>query len=401
MMYLIEGEQVDSVELKCLVVSRGVKVDKAVYKQYAQVSRLDINPLCCNVMLLRDGTIVQLTDTGFHLKYLSGILSWNTLKLLKYASELSTPFSLRLLDGQVALFHKQEFVDYVRFLSYTDFYHQKTSRGTPFMGNAVLQGSDWVSFQCLWPCEFAASGKSCEFCFSGAEFEARAKKGKPLGDALSAKDFMDIVTYAAVNDGVSAMQLTGGSTFEAQKENLYIMKYLESLQKSSVFLDEVFLYITPPKNLSFIDDYFELGATRIACSIEVWDLELAAKITPGKIDYSTRNGYLRALNFIAEKYGPGRAYSNFIIGIESFESLRFGAIYLAERGIIPSASVWMPMGRPVMGSMKAPELDYYRRVKELFSEIYIKFNLRPIDHNGLNVCIERDIYQYALRGQEV
>lgn len=71
--------------------------------------------------------------------------------------------------------------------------------------------------------------------------------------------------------------------------------------------------------------------------------------------------------------------------------MKEGATYLAERGIIPSDSIWMPFGKPVMGSIKAPDLDYFRAVKEIFGELYIKYNLMPAGVCGLNVCMEKDI----------
>ena len=68
--YIIDGKKINSVELKCLVVSRGMKVDNAVYRAFSKSSRLDVNPLACNCLILSDGTIVQLTDMAFHLKLL-------------------------------------------------------------------------------------------------------------------------------------------------------------------------------------------------------------------------------------------------------------------------------------------------------------------------------------------
>ena len=68
---------------------------------------------------------------------------------------------------------------------------------------------------------------------------------------------------------------------------------------------------------------------------------------------------------------------------------------MAERGIIPVASVWMPFGKPVMGSMKAPDLDFYRAVKEMLAELYIKNDLEPAGGCGLNVCVDRDIWRWA------
>jgi hypothetical protein len=159
--YTIDGLRVDSVELKSLVISRGMKVDNEVFRRYKNTARLSANPLCCNCFLLSDATVVQLTDTNFHLRYLSGILSWDNLRLLKYMGDLETPFSLRMLDDRPVLFHNSTALDTVSFPPASGFYQQKTSAGLAFVGNAVLQGLDWVAFQCLWPCEYAAAGQPC------------------------------------------------------------------------------------------------------------------------------------------------------------------------------------------------------------------------------------------------
>lgn len=396
--YKIDGQLIDSIELKCLVVSRGLKVQNSVYRQFSEKYRLDMNPLTCNCLILSDGTIVQLTDMGFHLKYLGGMLSWSNLKLLKYASELGTPFRIDVLDGKPALMYKNEFLDFVTFPEKTDFFSQKTSRGTPFIGNAVLQGVDWVAFQCLWSCEYAAAGKPCQFCFSGADFEALEKNGKPQPQALAASDVAEIVKYAIENVGCNSIQITGGSTFSGVSESEYIRGYLSAIEEQvgrRSITGELLLYITPPREEKLIDEYFRLGASRIACSLEVWDSERAKLITPGKMEFTTRKRHLDIMEYTVQKYGVGKAFSNFIIGLESFETLKEGASYLAERGIIPTASIWMPMGKPVMGTMKAPDIDYYRRVKELFAELYCKYDLEPAECCGLNVCMERDIWRYG------
>ncbi|MDR0915651.1 MAG: hypothetical protein LBN02_00440 [Oscillospiraceae bacterium] len=396
--YVFGKYDIGSVELKCMLVSRGVRADRDVYRRFSREFRLDVSPLTCNCVILSDGTIVQMTDMKFHLQYLNGALSWDNLKLLKYASELGTPFRLRLYEDRPALFYNAEFIDFVTLPDYTDFYRQRTASGLPFIGNAVLQGVDWVSFQCLWPCEFAAEGKPCEFCFSGAEFETLTKKGKPQPNAVTPDDFAEIVEYALDNTSARNVQITGGSTFSGTAESAHISAYLRAINEriGRERVGDILLYITPPNDLSLIDEYFSLGTSRIACSIEVWDETLAAQITPGKIAFTTRKRHLDALEYATATFGKSAAFSNFIIGIEPFESLREGATYLAERGVIPTASVWMPMGRPVMGSMRAPDADYYRRVKELFAELYAKYELEPPGACGLNVCVERDIWQLTV-----
>ncbi len=396
--YKIDNQNIDSVELKCMVVCKGVKVDRDVYEEYSKKYRIDISPLACNCFMLSDGTVIQMTDMKFHLRYLNGVLSWDNLKLLKYASELGTPFSIKLDEGKAALFYDNELIEYIKFFKKTDFYRQKTASGLPFIGNAVLQGCDWVAFQCLWNCDYAVSGQPCQFCFSGAETCAKALKNKKLKESFPDSDMSEIVDYAIKNTDAGSIQITGGSTFDSVTESELIKKYLLAIDKKTGIKNipgEILLYITPPSDTKYLDEYFSLGISRIACSIEVWDEKLAEVITPGKIKYTTRKRHLDILQYIAEKYGPGKAFSNFIIGLESIETLTEGASYLAQRGIIPSASVWMPMGKPVMGSMKTPDIDYFRRVKEAFAGFYQKYKLEPAGSCGLNVCIERDIWRYS------
>jgi hypothetical protein len=383
MTYRINSCTIDHIDLKCLLISRGVKVDGAVYKKHKTTSRLNVNPLCCNTMLLSNGTVVQLTDTKFHLRYLSGMLKWDKLRLLKYISELGTPFTLRMDGDDTVLYHENKAIDTVSFPPYSGFYTQKTRSGTPFVGNAVLQGLDWAAFHGLWGCEYGANGLQCQFCFSGGE-----KRRK-----LPTNDLTDIISYAIINDGITNVQLTGGSTYDSRTEAEHITGYLQAMNGMTEKLTgEVLLYITPPNDTALIDEYFTLGASRIGCSLEVWDEERAKIITPGKISVTGRDRHLRTMEYISDKYGKGKAFSNFVIGIEDFGTLEQGAVYLSERGIIPTASVWMPMGRPVMGGMTPPNVDYYKRVKELFAMLYDKYGLEPTVSRGLNVCVERDIW---------
>ena len=394
----VGGQKVDSVELKCLVVSRGLKIDREVYRERGKDFRIYPNALTCNCFRLPDGTIVMATDLGFHLSTLSSMFSWDNLKLFKYMSDMTTDYRISLLDGQPMLLYQGEAVTLVELMPNSDFYQQKTGSGMPYAGNAVLQGCDWVAFQCLWPCDFACAGKPCQFCFSGGQFEALARRHKPMPFIPSPQDVSEVVLYAVEHDGVNSMQLTGGSTFQSETEEKYITGYLRGMAESgarAALKNELLLYITPPERHDVIDRYFGMGASRIACSLEVWDNKLAESITPGKRSYITKQRYLDALTYIAEKYGPGKSFSNFIIGLEPFETLREGATYLAERGVIPSASVWMPFGKPVNGSMKPASLEYFRKTKEMLAELYLKYDLEPAGCCGLNVCVERDIWRDA------
>ncbi len=121
----IESTEVDSVDLKSWVVTKGVKVQPQVYKCFSNSKRLSKNPLACNSFMLSDQTIVQLTDLSFHLSYLTGVLSWSQLKLLRYASQLQTPWIIDVIDEKPALFYKKQLIDYITFFPKSGFYNQK------------------------------------------------------------------------------------------------------------------------------------------------------------------------------------------------------------------------------------------------------------------------------------
>ena len=396
--YTFANYDVDSVELKCLLISRGMKIDKEIYKKFGKTNRIYPNALTCNCVLLPDDTVVMATDLGFHLQTLASMFSWDNLKLLKYMNEMKTDFRLSLSGEAPVLFHGNEEICEVKLLPKSNFYSQKTSSGMPFMGNAVLLGLDWVAFQCLWPCDYACEGKPCQYCFSGGQFEALAKKNKTMPPVPTSLDVAEVVKYAIENDGANSLQITGGSTFDSETEGKYITDYLEKINEV-VGIDkisgELLLFITPPEKYDLIDRYFSLGATRIICSIEVWDDERAQVITPGKRGYTTKERHLKTLEYIANKYGPGKALCNLIIGLESLETFKEGATWLAQRGIIPNASVWMPFGKPVMGSLTPPDLDFYRAANSILSELYVKYDLEPEKGYGTNTCIERDIWNAA------
>ena len=211
------GQTIDQIELKCLLVSRGLKIDKEVYKTMGRDHRIYPNALTCNCLLLPDGTICMATDLGFHLSTLSSMFSWENIKLFRYMNDMTTDFKI-VMDGQLpVLLYKDKVVTPVDFLPKTAFYGQKTTSGMPYAGNAVLQGRDWVAFQCLWPCDYACAGKPCQYCFSGGQFEALARRNKPMPFIPSPQDVSEVVLYAVEHDGVNSMQCGAAGYAESQR----------------------------------------------------------------------------------------------------------------------------------------------------------------------------------------
>jgi len=395
--YNLGGQTINSVELKSLLISKGVKVNKKVYQVYGREFRVSSNPLTCNSIILKDGTIVQLTDLSFHMDYIRSVMSWDMLKQLKFWPQLITPFTLDISEGNAAcLSYKGQPVTEVDFPRYSSFYKKITQSGLPYLGNAVLQGNDWLSFQCLWPCDYACAGEPCQYCYSGGLFDYYTRKKKELPKFPSPQDAAEIVEFALQTEKCAhSIQITGGSTFNTRAECELILEFLKAIYgrvRRNEITGEIVVYMTPPTDPADVDKIFEAGVDRISCSLEIWSEKLAEAIMPGKMKYTGRKRHLECLNYIAEKYGPNKACSNLLIGVEPLESALAGAAYLAAMGVVPIASVWIPFGRPVMGSMSGQDLDYYRNFINGLAGIYAKYNIVPPGGTGLNVCICRDTF---------
>jgi len=90
----IQGTTVDSVVLKALLVSHGIRVSKEIYRKFSESFRLSTDPLRCNTIILPDFTVVQLTDLAFHMEYIKKAISWSAIKQLRYLNQMRTPFAL-------------------------------------------------------------------------------------------------------------------------------------------------------------------------------------------------------------------------------------------------------------------------------------------------------------------
>ena len=395
--YWFQGTEIDSIDLKSLIVSRGVNVEDEVYRQFQIKFRINPNPVTCNCLILPDQTIAQLTDVPKHLKYLGETLFLGSPNQTMTSVERWKPLDLNVTESASAVlsFDGKE-ITTVGFPKRSDFYEQKTSSGLPFIGNASLQGADTVSFQSLWPCEIAREGNACQFCLSGGITEQLARFGNPEPKMPTARDVAEIVDFA-VNGEMAAdcIQLDGGYTKNSQTECHRMVEFLNEID-SSVGLDKIrdtLVFTSPPTDPEMLDQVFDAGADHVVFSPGVWDEKLASIITPGQIKHLPRKRYMDALKYVAMEYGPNRACSVFIIGVEPVESFLSGAEALAKDGIVAMASLWIPFGRAVMASEKPPNVDYYRKVKVGLAEIYDKYGIVP-PSASFNTHIDYDIWHH-------
>jgi hypothetical protein len=301
-------------------------------------------------------------------------------------------FSLRLENRKPVLFEEGTPVTEVTFPVASAYYRQKTSAGNPFGSIAVLEGRSTLAFFYLWSCEYIKTRETCSFCFQVMADMAGYNLPSP-----SKSEVAEIIKWAIENAGVQEIQLTGGTLFGGSSECRRYAELLRTIDRE-VGLDriksEIYCYVTAPKNPQDVDQIFEAGADRVGHDLHVWNPELHARFAPGHARHVTRAGQLRALEHIANEFGPNKAFSAFVAGLEPLDEMLEGAEYLASRGIVPAFSVWMPTPGSISVDSKPPGLDYYRQARREFARLYKTYQLHPPGAPaGSHVSLCHDIYR--------
>ena len=374
-LFNLDGQSVDVLDLKTLLITRGLSVPEEITTRFGGTHRLapTSNPFACNCLLLPGGVPAHMFHVG-----------------------PDADFSLAVdAAGGPWLTYRDQPVTPVDFPPATRFYQQQTRGRFPFGMMAVLQGLDVVSFPYLWPCQFALGGQPCHFCYQGNMTLAMKQARQALPSIGSPDDVAEVIEYCVREDGVRDVLLTGGSEVDSAcgevPQAVDILAAIERRMGLHTIPGEIYVYTSAPKDPAAVDALFAAGMDRVAYDLNVWDEAIFEQACPGISRHVGRKQQLRALEYAADRHGPNKVCSAFVIGIEPLESLLAGAEYVAQRGIVPLFSIWMPHIRPVRGSTTPPDLDYYRHARHGFAGLFAKYRLKPPGASGLNVCMCRDL----------
>lgn len=367
----LQGERVDALDLKCMLVSAGMQYPHRVHDALAGTVRLESpsNPYACNCVILPGEVAVHLNNNP------------------------ESPFGLDVDEGgAVWLYHLGERVAPVGFPKPSAYNEQETARGLPYGSMAVLEGDGVLAFFYMWPCDYVMTGETCRFCFQVMADMAGFQLPSPTPDEVA-----EIIAWGIEHAGVKQIQLTAGTRFATSTECAQYAELLRHID-ARVGLDrvpsEIYCYMTAPKDPRDVDQVFAAGADRVAHDLHVWDSTLHAEHAPGHARKVGREAQLRALEHIANTQGPNKAFSAFVAGLEPVDSMLEGAAYLASRGIVPAFSVWMPTPGSTSENRRPPGAEYYRAARRGFAELYQQYGLRPPGiPAGSHVSLCHDIYR--------
>jgi hypothetical protein len=377
--YVVDGQVLNSLDLKVLLIGNGMQVDDEVCEPLQATCRSprDVRKRRrSGALMLPDGMMVGIADVG-----------------------PASPFRLKLgSNGAPCLTHREKFLAEVAFPPATALLEQTTSRGVPFHELVGMQGWDVLVFAYLWPCEFAKAQKACKFCHCGNTTQQAASEGRTEDFVASPADVAEIV-HCAVNVERCArhLQITGGSTFNPSEEierYVAILRAIDQVAGRANIPGEVLVYTTPPADPKEVDKLFAAGTGRVLCDMEFWDQACLRQMSPGKAQWTGPQRALDTLLHIARTHGPNRACSEFVVGFEPVESILAGAEFLASHGVVPIPTTWHRHGTPDPGFSVAPGLEYFRALRKGMAAIYDKYQVEPFGDRGFNVNISRDIWNH-------
>lgn len=263
-------------------------------------------------------------------------------------------------------------------------YDQELLNGAKASNIAQKLGTDGIGVVPNNACSYFGSGAECRFCeivpnYVATRTNRTAKK--------SVDQMAEAIALAAAQDpAMRYLFLTTGN--DPTYDETY-GRYIELLQKIHPLMEEknitTFDVLMPPDDFSLIERVHEAGLNAITFNLEVWDTQLFSIMTPGKTSYG-RERMLAALDRAVDIFGHGKALTNLIYGIQSYEFgnplwkfdpkreeevLLGGIDKLLQRGILPTHTIYHTAGVNTIGaiqldaeSMLSYHLKYATRARE-------------------------------------
>lgn len=259
----------------------------------------------------------------------------------------------------------------IELVSRPDFYRKYTSSQIPMTRIGVTRGLDLLSISYNTYCPLFESTEECQFCSVDLAYEKHEVEilNRP-------EDVSEVASEAFKSGAVRHFVLTGGYILSDEKRIDRVKTVIEAI-RNGIALSTVpgVASLVPPRNLKLMDRLYDAGIDWVSHNIEVYDPKLFAKICPGKQRYVGRDGWLKALEYSTQVFGHNKVRSNFIAGLEPFDTLVKGAEDLASKGVVPTYNIWMPYVGARL-PVPPPDNEFCWQVGEAFNDIYHKYGLK-------------------------
>lgn len=241
--------------------------------------------------------------------------------------------ALRLLadssrEGGVLIQEGEKILSKATILSAPEWYSQKV--GKLDITQILTAHNKQLAGAVFEDCSLFARGDYCKFCAMHHSLKRRVpeliKKSPQL--FLTALEKIPLEQY-------NGLTLNGGMTTSSGRGMELIEPVVREIHRVYPKLP-IAVEMTPPSDLSFIDNLAEAGVSSLMMNLECWDEGVRRDIISGKNYLCPRNSYLAAFDRALKVLGFGKVTTCFVVGSESVESLKKGIIAAVECGAIPS-----------------------------------------------------------------
>ena len=246
-------------------------------------------------------------------------------------------------------------VEFVRAHAWQSF---RTSDGGSYYDAGVEQLGDMLVVNLTPGCEYFLTRSRCGFCGYGRFGPRSHALGQLPGvvppAALTLARLQEVLEFAAATGEARHVYIVGGSVLSPEQE---AERYLPVVEVSRKAVGDR-LHVTCGSGAvdrHGSERFRDAGADSCCYNLETWHAATFEAVCPGKSKYVGRERWIQALTDAVDVFGWGQVASAFVAGVEllppgpclsaedTLASIREGAAFLLDRGIMPLYSPLWPV----------------------------------------------------------
>ena len=305
-----------------------------------------------------------------------------------------SPWTLRYNaeKNETLLFYKEKSGLKVQFNQQPCFYGKSLQNGLMSENVGVMYGPHILSLFSRGWCYFFTKELSCKFCSLKA---TRNLVGKNNVLTISPNNAAEVTKLALSLDKERILYINhcAGSHKDHDlgvKLQIDILKAIKPLVPPEI---RQHMMTMPPNDFRLFKTLRENGLGSLNMAIEVFDKKLFKNICPGKEKFFGYEKFLEAFGAAIKVFSNNTLYANFVGGLESLSSMAMGFEYFGKKGVAPSINVFHPDPKSVFYKKPRPSIEYLFEMVKAQSEIYSKYNFKPIfPIGGTRNSLDTEVY---------
>lgn len=243
-------------------------------------------------------------------------------------SQIPVPLKIRVNDSGLVILENDEEIGKAEVLRAPAWYKEQVDNYP--ITSILTQHSDQVIGSVFEWCSLFDTGEQCKFCVIN-----QSQKRPELKNIRRKAELLIKALKVIPRDAYKGIGLNGGMTFSDQR-GLELMTPVIRKIRDEIGEIPMAVEITPPQDLSAIDEFAEAGGNSLMMNLETWDEDIRGDLMPGKTKYCPKDSYFKAFERALKVLGEGKVSTCFVVGTEPIKSLKQGIEEVVNFNVIPS-----------------------------------------------------------------